>query len=84
MDILRRRRDREYAFRNLQFQYAFPIRDYTHTEKVFESRTQMKQFICSSPLNKNKPPRGYFVRAEAVRFELTVPVKVRRFSKPLI
>ena len=47
-------RDREYAYRTLQVQYTFSVREYTHTEKVFASRTQAKQLACSSPqLSKN-------------------------------
>ena len=40
--ILRRERDREYAFQSLQDLYTFSIREYTHKEKLFESRTQDK------------------------------------------
>ena len=38
--------DREYAYRTLQVQYTFSIREYTHTEKVSDSSTHMKQFMC--------------------------------------
>lgn len=36
--------DREYAFRTLQVQYTFSVREYTHREKVFSSLTEAKQF----------------------------------------
>jgi len=36
---------------SLQEQYTFSIREYTHKEKVFDSRVQAKQFACS-PDNK--------------------------------
>ena len=49
----RRVRDREYAFRSLQDQYTFSIRDYTHMEKVFKFLTKATQVAFSPPPNKN-------------------------------
>lgn len=63
---------------------AFPSR-FARKEKPFEPYTKEKQFSFSLPLNKKMAQIIVliFVQADEVRFELTVLLRGRRFSKPL-
>ena len=73
--------EREYSFRNLQFQYTFSFRLTLKNEKLFESHTQMKQFICSLPHKKKCPTKGQFFQyAEVVGFEPTMPFGILVFK----
>ncbi len=73
--------DREYAFRTLQVQHTFSIREYTHKEKVFESPTQANKFACSPQKEKARHDVELFLFAEAGGFELPDRVNGLLFSR---